>query len=270
MKIVKSAATVLAAVASLVLISACSDSDKTGTAGGGATTGATGTAAPAPAKSLAPADQLAAAASKTGGGTYTFTMTSANATADGAADPTGPTSTGRLVVTLDKAKVTFETLFIGGTYLVKISGLPVPGLDGRKWLRLDRSKLNDNSLLDASSVKDPTGLSAFPGTVSQASTTDGRQFKGMLDLTKQSFTIVDNDAVKGLGDLAKAVPFEATVDEKGYLTSVKVSVPAYAQTKADQVRVTYSGFGTPLQAQPPAASEVIDAPEAAYRLLNGV
>ncbi|HTJ34917.1 MAG TPA: hypothetical protein VL738_16950 [Dactylosporangium sp.] len=268
MKIAKGVVAVIVAVTSLLLVTACSGKDKAASSGG--PSGAPdGTAAAAPAKSASAVDQLSAAAAKTGGGTYTFKMTSANATVDGAADPAGPTSTGKLVVTVDKTKVTFETLFAAGTYLVKISGLPVPGLDGRKWLRLDRTKLTGDDLLDAASVKDPTGLSDFPATVADAGTADGRLFKGTLDLTKSSFTLVDDAAVKGLGDFAKVVPYEATVDEKGYLTSLKVNVPAYAQTKADQVTVTYAGFGAPLQTPSPSASEVIDAPAAAYRLLNG-
>ncbi|GAA4246740.1 hypothetical protein [Dactylosporangium darangshiense] len=267
MKIAKGVVAVIVAVTSLLLVTACSGKDKAASSGG--PSGAPAGTAAAPAKSAGAVEQLAAAAAKTGGGTYTFKVTSANATVDGAADPAGPTSTGKLVVTVDKTKVTFETLFTAGTYLVKISGLSVPGLDGRKWLRLDRTKLTGDDLLDAASVKDPTGLSDFPATVAEAGTADGRLFKGTLDLTKSSFTLVDDAAVKGLGDLAKVVPYEATVDEKGYLTSLKVNVPAYAQTKADQVTVTYAGFGAPLQAPSPSTSEVIDAPAAAYRLLNG-
>ncbi|GAA2381113.1 hypothetical protein [Dactylosporangium salmoneum] len=256
---------VVAAVASLVLVSACSAEGED--APGASSSPAGATAAAAPAGSVAPTGRLAAAATKTGGGTYTFKMTSAALTVDGAADPAGPTSTGKAVITVDKATIAFESLFTAGTYLVRITGLP--GVDGQKWLRVDRAKLQGADPLGAASVKDPTGLSGLPDVVSSATTTDGREFKGALDLTKGGYSIVGPAAAKGLGDLARAVPFTATVDAQGYLTSVKVSVPAYAQAKADEVAVSYGGFGAPLQAPSPAASEVIDAPTAAYSLLNG-
>jgi hypothetical protein len=265
-KIAKGVVTVIVAVTALVLVTACSGKDnKAGSAGPSAAPAGSTTAVPA--KSAA--EQLSAAAAKTGGGTYTFKMVSADVTVDGAADPAGPTSMGKIVVVVEKTKVTFETLFTSGAFLVKVTGLPLPGLDGKQWLKVDPAKLQGNDPLGAADVKDPTGLADLPGVVGQASTTDGKQFKGTLDLTKGSLSLVDGDALKGLGDLAKAVPFEATVAEKGYLTSVKVSVPAYAQTKAEDVTVTYAGFGAPVLAPTPAASEVIDAPPAAYRLLNG-
>ncbi|MEV6932411.1 hypothetical protein AB0M46_49060 [Dactylosporangium sp. NPDC051485] len=256
---------VVAAVASLVLLSACSGEDQH--APGTSPSVTSGTAAAAPAGSVAPAGRLAAAATRTGGGTYTFKTTSAALTVDGAADPAGPTSTGKAVITVDKATIAFESLFAAGTYLVRITGLP--GIDGQKWLRIDRAKLKGADPLGVAEVKDPTGLSGLPGVVSTATTTDGREFKGTLDLTMGGYSVVGPAAAKGLGDLARAVPFTATVDEQGYLTSVKVSVPAYAQTKADEVTVAYGGFGAPLRAPSPPASEVIDAPTAAYSLLNG-
>ncbi|WP_432986917.1 hypothetical protein [Dactylosporangium sp. CA-233914] len=267
MKIAKGVLAAFVAVTSLALVAACSGKDKPGA---GASAGApAGAASPAPAKSLGATERLSAAASKTGGGTYTYKTISNDITIDGAADPAGPTSVGKLVVAVESTKVTFETLFTSGNYLVRITGLPLPGLDGKKWLKVDPSKVKNSDMISAADVKDPTGLSVLPTLVTQATTTDGRSFTGTLDVTKESFALVDKDALKGLGDLAKAVPFTATVDDKGYLTSVKVSVPAYSGTKADNVTITYTGFGAPVLAPTPAASEMIDAPESAYSLLNG-
>jgi hypothetical protein len=273
-KIAKGVTAAFVVVISLVLVTACSGQDKPGSSapsgapGGSAGPGA-GSAGAAPAKSLGAAEQVASAAAKTGGGTYTYKMTSTDLTVDGAADPAGPTSIARLAVSVQATKVTFETLFTAGTYLVRISGLPLPGVNGKKWLKVDPSKVKSGAILDAAAVKDPTGLSALPTLVTRASTTDGRTFAGTLDLTKGDFALIDTEAPKGLGDLARAVPFTATVDTNGYLTSAKVNVPAYAGTKADEVTVAYTGFGAPVIATTPAASEVIDAPAAAYQLLNG-
>jgi hypothetical protein len=64
------------------------------------------------------------------------------------------------------------------------------------------------------------------------------------------------------------VPFEAAVNDKGNLTSLKVKQPAAGSDKAAEFSATYSDFGAPVAATPPAASAVIDAPEIVYSLLN--
>jgi hypothetical protein len=264
-KIAKSLVAGVVAVASLSLVAACGDQGDSKTSSGASATAP----ASAPAKSPSATEQLSAAAAKTGGTTYTFNMTSTDVTIDGSTDPAGPTTVAKIVVTVEKTKVTFQTLFSKGTYLVKVSGVPLPGLDGKKWLKIDPAKLKGDDALGASDVKDPTSLADLPGLLGSVTTTDGKQFKGTLDLSKGTFATVDSDTVKGLGEQAKAVPFEATVDDKGYLVAAKVSLPAYGTTKASDVNVAYTGIGAPVVTPTPAASEVIDAPAVAYQLLNG-
>ena len=253
----------LVAVTSLVPVAACGDKAKdSGPAGAAATTAA-------PTKSVSPVEQLTAASKKTAGGSYTFKVTSNEINLQGGSDPAGPKATATADIAVEGAKIKIETLFNAGTLLVRVSGLPLPGFDGKKWLKVDQTKLKGGGAISPDDVKDPTGLAEFPSLVTQATSTDGKAFKGTLDLTKANWSLSDDDTVKGLGDQAKAVPFDATVDDKGFLTSLKVHVPAFKETKADEIGVVYDGFGAPVAIPTPAASEVTDAPATAYSLLNG-
>ena len=72
---------------------------------------------------------------------------------------------------------------------------------------------------------------------------------------------VMNRAVAALKDKASAVPFEATVDDKGRIASFKILVPG-----SDPWTVTYSDYGTPVAVRKPGSP--VAAPAALYELLN--
>ena len=80
--------------------------------------------------------------------------------------------------------------------------------------------------------------------------------------------IVDPARLKALGEKAKAVPFEATVDGQGRLTSAVVKVPAAGRTKASRYEITYADYGTTASPAAPAADEQQPATRSAYELLN--
>ena len=264
MKIVMRVVAGLVAVTALVPVAACSDDKKD--------TGATGSTASAAApttKSVSPTEQLTAAAQKTASGPYTFKVTSNEINLQGGTDPAGPRAMANADVAAEGVKVKIETVYNAGTLLVRVTGLPLPGFDGKKWLKVDQSKLKGDGAISPDDVKDPTGLAKLPALIGQVTSTDGKAFKGTLDLTKGDWALADDAAVKGLGDQAKAVPFDATVDDKGNLASITVHVPAFKDTKADEIGVVYDGFGAPVVIPTPAASEVMDAPATAYSLLNG-
>lgn len=263
MKIAKSAVIGVVAVASLALVAACGDEG-----GSGASAGAS-SAAPSPAKSVSATEQLTAAAAKTNGTTYKFKATATDTVFDGASDPAAGVSTGKITVDVQAGvKVTIETMLSKAVYYVKITGLPLPGFDGAKWLKVDPAKVTSKDAVGFTDAQDPTGLKDITKNATTVETTDGKSFKGTMDLSKNAWGPIDATTVKDLGDKGKALPFEATVDDKGYLTAVKISLPAYGEEKASDVTVAYSDFGSPVTITTPAASEVTDAPASVYELLN--
>jgi hypothetical protein len=64
------------------------------------------------------------------------------------------------------------------------------------------------------------------------------------------------------------VPFEATVDGQGRLTSTVVRIPAAGQTKAGTYKIKYTGYGSTPTPAVPAADEQQRATKDAYELLN--
>ncbi|GAA0722346.1 hypothetical protein GCM10010199_29730 [Dactylosporangium roseum] len=227
--------------------------------------------AASPTKAPSATDQFSAAVKKTTASTYAFKVAMmADGTYEGATDPAAGVGTGRIAVEVEPGvKMTVQSQTTKTAVYLKISGLPLPGFDGKKWLKIDPSKVTAKDMLGVGNPKDPVDLNDLSGAVATAETTDGKLIKGTFDFTKTTWGTIDDEAVKALGDKAKAVPFEATVDDKGNLAALKVSVPAHGDTKAGDLTATFSNFGAPVTVTEPAASEVQDAPASVYSVLNG-
>ncbi|MEV4639393.1 hypothetical protein AB0J80_18780 [Actinoplanes sp. NPDC049548] len=88
-------------------------------------------------------------------------------------------------------------------------------------------------------------------------------YAGTADLTRQGDAeIVDEPTLKTLGERAKTVPFTATVDGQGRLTSAVVKIPA-----AEYV-VTHDRYGATESLSEPAPDEQQKATEDVYEMLN--
>ena len=70
----------------------------------------------------------------------------------------------------------------------------------------------------------------------------------------------------GLGDKAKAVPATITLDDKGRLAALTIDLSAVDPTAT--IKVTYSDFGAPVTIDPPAKSDVVEAPKNVYDMFN--
>jgi hypothetical protein len=240
-------------------------SDDTGTS--------TSTPSPTPA---APKDVLVASAAELGKQSFTFTIKDADATGQGTVDPTK--KSGQIKADFSDAtsgvKFTLDLIVVAQDSYLKLDfgALKVPGLPPKdKWQHLDRSKLKDPGDLDIDigEKADPAGAAdIFNGIVSAQSAGD-RRYTGTVDLTKATDAdLVDEDIVKELGDAAKAVPFEATVDDKGRLATLKIEIPASGKVKAQTWQVTYGAYGAAPTIEKPPAAQVQEAPQSLYDLLN--
>ena len=65
------------------------------------------------------------------------------------------------------------------------------------------------------------------------------------------------------------MPFTATIDAKGNLTSLIAEIPAAGGVKAKTYTVKYSGFGTTAALAAPAAGEQQKAASVIYQMLAG-
>jgi hypothetical protein len=150
-----------------------------------------------------------------------------------------------------------------------LTGLPkLP----KKWMLIDPAKIKNTEdiPLGYDDETDPVEAGAVLRAIVDVRQTAAGEFAGTTDLTQQGESeIVDPARLKALGARAKAVPFEATVDGQGRLTSTLVRVPAAGKQKAFVYEVTYSDFGRAPTPTAPAADRQQKATAAAYELLNG-
>lgn len=196
--------------------------------------------------------------------------TSGNATIEVRIDPTAKTGTKRIVVTVPQtsSSIVAELVVTGGKSYAKVEFNDIPQAPNLPtgWMQLDLAKLEkpENYTLEE---PDPANLAAvFKGLRTVQRDGDGA-FTGTVDLTKVTRSaMVDSDVVEELGDKATAVPFEATVDDQGRITSLRLLVPARASNPAETLEVTYTDWGAPVTVDKPARTVRPNA--AAYEFFN--
>ncbi|GAA3289400.1 hypothetical protein Dvina_23210 [Dactylosporangium vinaceum] len=230
------------------------------------------TASAAPTAVADPAKKLTAAAEKTAATSYQFRAQdpAGAGTIEGSADPKTSSSTATMSVDLDAAnKLTFQSIATGGAFFLKITGLPTTGGTdlAKYWLKADPAKITGSlSFLEA---KDPIDVQGVVAHATNLKSDDGTLFTGTIDLSTAGSggLLYDAAAAKELGDKAKAVPFSASVNPEGYVSGLKVSVPAYGTEPASEGSVTLMSFGTPVTVTAPTA-DVMPMPEQMYAVLN--
>ncbi len=234
-------------------------------------------AAPASAKPLEPRDALLASLPDASTGSFRFKVE------DGETPSAGEIDAGRRSYRVGfryrepGAGFTLHSdyLVIEKQVWIKIRFTGTEGLTGlpklpKKWMLIDPAKIKDDDVpVGYDNETDPGEAGAvLRAVVAVERTSDGR-FAGTTDLTQQGdAAIVDAGRLKALGEKAKAVPFEATVDDQGRLTSTIVRIPAAGKTKATRYAITYAGYGATPTPAAPAADEQQPATKAAYELLN--
>ncbi|MFI7335373.1 hypothetical protein [Micromonospora aurantiaca (nom. illeg.)] len=157
---------------------------------------------------------------------------------------------------------------------VKLTG--IPGLHDimklpKRWMLLDRTKLDDASDVPVYQNADPANTAAVIRTAETVEDRGNGTYGGFADLTadadiRENFSTVDVDA---LGDAAKKVPFTAVVGPDGNLTSLTLDVPAAGKKKAMKLVAKYYDFGKAPKLSAPTGAQVQKAPASAYEMLNG-
>ena len=264
MKLVKTVLIGFVATASVAFAAACGDNDN----GGSANPSASAASATA-SKSSDPKAQFTDATALLRGTPYKFDMKAGDLTYNGSDDPLAGIAVGKLNTSLQGLKVSIDAQLTQNDYWVKETGLPVPGIDTTKWLHLDPTKVTSLNAVSFGGPTDPTGLQDLATTVVSVESPSAKQLKGTFDFTKHTWGPVANAAtVSGLGDKAKAVPFEATLDDQGRLTALKIMIPANGSVQAREVDVTYSDFGADVKPSSPASTDTVEAPDLVYTFIN--
>jgi hypothetical protein len=195
-----------------------------------------------------------------------LSLTAGPVSGTGTMDP--PNKQGSIKMGMDAEGLTFniEALMIENDVWLKLAGLPgVP----KQWMHVDASKLPAHTSLGIKPGEFDFvgGAHLLAGIVEAEETGDG-QYRGTLDLTKASGSpFADEGTVSSLGDRAKAVPFEASVDGEGRLTNLKMDL---GEVEGERLKLdaTYSDFGGKVDLTAPAPGEFVEAPEMIYQFLG--
>jgi hypothetical protein len=231
---------------------------------GAATSGSA--SSPAPAAATVDLQKAVEELTKT---SYRYTMKAGDATGSGSVDQAAKQRSMTVTVAAEGEDYKTEVLILDTETYVRISGLPVAGLDGKKWLRVDLAKIKSFAALGIRDIDDPTGVKTLSRTIATIEKTGERSYKGTLDLSKGSAAFgLDEAAVRQLGEKAKAIPFEATVNDKGKVATWKMTVPPHGSEKEVTYELAFTNHGERFPLTKPASATVTSAPDAVYQMLQ--
>jgi hypothetical protein len=239
----------LGAFAALALgIAGCAEDAGNGTGTNGGATTTPGAATSTPAGNAASAE-LTAAAQKLNDDTVTARLESSGITSTSTVDPKANQASATM--TIGSARFAVRT--VGDDIYVQADGLP--NVQPGKWLHIDGAKAAGTSF-DLIPDGDAAGANKFVDTIADVRETSPGTYSGTLDLTK--VPAGNGVSVSTLGDQAKAVPFTATVDDQGRLTSLTIDM-ASINAQLGTMKTTYSDFGAPVSVSAPAAADTVEA-----------
>jgi hypothetical protein len=174
----------------------------------------------------------------------------------------------------DGAPITQHVRVVGPDAYLTLGKTYVAGVDPDKYIQFTAPSraFTTATLVHVEDPFDPAGLKGLAFTFTDARRTAGG-FAGTLDATKAlvsgAHLPIRPPELKAAGDVVKRVPYEATVDDRGYLTSLTVRMPAYGQVPAYPTRSTFSKFDEKLKVIPPQSSEITDVTEELRQVLTG-
>ncbi|WP_433313637.1 hypothetical protein [Micromonospora chersina] len=200
-----------------------------------------------------PAAELTAAIQRLNEQSMRVKVTSSLLTASGVADPPART----MDVTMSLGELgEVHSLVVGDDAYLKLSGMLGKQLGGsKKWLHMDAGKLSGGQL-GFMPADDPGGVKKLLSAVVDVRRTGDRAYAGTLDYTR---TGADPKSLAAAGDKAKAVPFTATVDERGRLTVFEMDM-APINPMLGTMTASYTDFGAPVRLSKPAAADTEEAP----------
>lgn len=227
----------------------------------------TGTSAGAPSPSpslLAPADALTVSIKPLSATSFEFTVKSGAAlSANGKADPAKKNMSISLSGQEQGTSLKVDAVQIGDQLWMKYDlGADTNkqfDINPSKWMLIDTTKVKDKTNMP--SAEDVTGLAADLANATSVTRTDATHLVGTVDLTQANGMIAAGGDTSG--DKAKAVPFTATLDDKGRLIELKTN----GTDKSLDVDLTVTNYGATETFSKPSGA--VSAPPKLYDMLNG-
>jgi hypothetical protein len=244
-------------------IAGCSGDD---TSGGGTTPTPSAPASSGPADPTA-VSALTTAAATLGNSSFKVTITAGpGVSMIGAVDPQNAKGTGTLKLSGSNTDLEVRSLLIGQDLYIQIPGVTKAGT----WTHVDVSRLPEgaNTGLRPGQV-DPANTAQLLSSATDVQQVDSRSYKGTLDLSKAvGLAGVNQVTVDSWGTAASQVPFTAGLDDQGRLSALTIQPPAVNGKTSPPIEVLYTDYGMTVDAQRPAASEIVEAPDNLYKSLG--
>jgi hypothetical protein len=213
--------------------------------------------------------QVRAAAAKTAGVPAHVTLSVPNVEVAGDTDPAGKALTLTVTTSADGETTESRVRVVRDEAWMTIAKSALPNLDPKKFIRFPASDFAKASLVHLGDPFDPAGLKGLSAAMTAATPTGGGAYTGKLNLTEAPAGVsrgllpATAEQLRGNGGVSQSVPYSASVDPQGYLTSLTVTLPTYAST------AEFSDFGKPVEVEKPGAAEVTEVPDGVRRLLAG-
>jgi hypothetical protein len=215
----------------------------------------------------AAASQLATATAKLDQTSFKITVTSGSGfKLTGAIDAPHSTGTSDVTATGPNASVSVKTRLVDQDLYVQIPGITKNGT----WTHVNGSRLPAGSSIGLRPDQiDPVNTAGLLSSTTDVHSTGSNSYAGTLDLTKAAgLAGLSKVTIDGYGAAASKVPFTAGLDSQGQLQELTIDLPAVNGQKAEPIDALYSDYGTPVDVQRPAASEVTEAPDSIYKALG--
>ncbi|MDR7275019.1 hypothetical protein [Catenuloplanes atrovinosus] len=195
-------------------------------------------------------------------GNYTFTHTTTYQVVDGSMLADARSMRVRLDSRVQGQQFTSDFVTVAGDRFVLLdfskvenmtSALP-DVMTGQKWVPLTDPAVTElGGIPFPAPGDDVTGATAAVRAVTDVRETGENTYAGTLDLTQVGPGVLrvgpTAELLAQLGTAASAVPFTATLDGEGRLTTFVYDVPAAGSVPANHVELSLTGYGA---AQPPA------------------
>lgn len=235
-----------------------------------ATSSTPGSAAPTTSGSASAADpaaaaKLSAAVEQLDQTSFTLTASSGSGfKLTGTIDAPNGKASAQLTASGPNAEINIKTLLIGQDLYAQVPGITKAGT----WTHLDGSRLPANANIGLRPGQiDPVGTANLIKATTDVKATSDKSYSGSVDLSKAA-------GLAGLGQVTVAasaasaapvqnVPFTATLDDQGRLSTLTVELP-----QGEPLQVTYANYGQPVTITAPAASEITEAPDSFYSSLG--
>lgn len=130
-----------------------------------------------------------------------------------------------------------------------------------KWMHATAAQVA-GSTFDFTAPDNPGGVLGLVNAVNKVESAGTGRYQGTLDMTTSP--TYDPSTAGALADKLRAVPFQATVDAEGRLSTFRVDMTGF---QANMVMTASYTYGAPVVVKAPPAAEVIEMPAA---LLAGI